>query len=117
MNKLAAKALLYDIVCIAALVIIGTRNHDTDTGVSGVLYVAAPFVIATVAARVLPDVRRAVISLNAGVQVWVTTVVFGMILRNAAFGRGTALAFVIVASVFLGVTMNGWRAISERRRN
>jgi hypothetical protein len=116
MNRATAKALIYDIVCVMTLVIIGTRNHDTDTGVSGIMYVAAPFLIATLASRVLPDVRRSVGSLNAGVQVWVTVVVLGMILRNAAFDRGTAAAFVIVATVFLGITMNGWRAISERRR-
>jgi NADH:ubiquinone oxidoreductase subunit H len=41
-----------------------------------------------------------------------------MVLRNLAFNRGTALAFVIVATVFLLATMTGWRAFTmwrERR--
>ena len=117
MNRQSARALLYDIICVLTLIVIGTRNHDTDTGITGDLYVAAPFIIAVIAARALPDVRRMVGSLNAGVQVWVTTVALGMILRNALFNRGTALAFVIVATVFLGISMNGWRAIAERRKN
>jgi hypothetical protein len=40
--------------------------------------------------------------------VTVTTVAVGMILRVWA-GQGTAVAFVIVALVFLGATMTGWR--------
>jgi NADH:ubiquinone oxidoreductase subunit H len=41
-----------------------------------------------------------------------------MVLRNLVFNRGTALAFVIVATVFLFATMTGWRAFTlwrERR--
>jgi hypothetical protein len=39
----------------------------------------------------------------------------GMLLRNMVFNRGTAVAFVIVATVFLGITMFGWRALLSRR--
>jgi len=31
------------------------------------------------------------------------------------FNRGTALAFIIVATVFLGFTMFSWRALLSRR--
>jgi hypothetical protein len=31
------------------------------------------------------------------------------------FDRGTAVAFIIVATVFLGITMFGWRALLARR--
>jgi len=37
-----------------------------------------------------------------------------MLLRNMVFNRGTAVAFVIVATVFLGITMFGWRAFVAR---
>jgi hypothetical protein len=47
--------------------------------------------------------------------VWGYTVVMGMVLRNLVFDRGTALAFIIVATVFLGITMFGWRALLARR--
>jgi hypothetical protein len=48
-------------------------------------------------------------------MVWGYTVVMGMVLRNLVFDRGTALAFIIVATVFLGITMFGWRALLARR--
>jgi hypothetical protein len=47
--------------------------------------------------------------------VWGYTVVMGMVLRNLVFDRGTAVAFIIVATVFLGITMFGWRALLARR--
>jgi hypothetical protein len=47
--------------------------------------------------------------------VWGYTVVMGMVLRNYLFDRGTAPAFIIVATLFLGATMLGWRAFTARR--
>jgi hypothetical protein len=38
----------------------------------------------------------------------------GMVLRNLVFDRGTAPAFVIVATAFLGATMLGWRRLATR---
>jgi hypothetical protein len=38
-----------------------------------------------------------------------------MVLRNYLFDRGTAPAFIIVATMFLGATMLGWRAFMARR--
>ena len=105
---------VFDMVCVLALVVIGTRNHDTDTGLAGVVFVGAPFWLAAIGAHLTPTVRQAPDSLRCGVLVWVTTVALGMVLRRFVFDRGTALAFVIVASVFLGVTMVGWRAITTR---
>jgi Protein of unknown function (DUF3054) len=39
----------------------------------------------------------------------VTTVALGMVLRKFVFDDGTATAFVIVATVFTGAVLNGWR--------
>jgi hypothetical protein len=97
-----------------ALVIIGTRNHDTDTGLSGILFVAAPFMIALLGAHLVLNVLGKT-TFVAGI--WGSTVLFGMVLRNLAFNRGTAVAFVLVASVFLAATMWGWRAIAAKRHS
>jgi len=35
-------------------------------------------------------------------------------LRHFAWDRGTAGAFIVVATIFLGATMMGWRAIANR---
>ena len=114
LNSKALQALAFDVVCVLALVVIGTRNHDTDTGVSGILFVAAPFLIALLGAHLVLNVLGKS-TFVAGI--WGSTVLFGMVLRNLAFNRGTAMAFVLVASVFLAATMWGWRAVVAKRHS
>lgn len=116
MNKQMLRALAYDILCVLAMVIIGTRNHDQDTGVNGVLFVAAPFLISTLFARVYARAfKRNIMSIEGGVTIMLFTVAVGMILRRFVFDRGIATAFIIVATLFLGITMIGWRALLARR--
>lgn len=112
MTRDALRALALDILCVMALVVIGTRNHETDTGVSGVLSVAAPFLSALLAMHVVLTVLKKTSMTTA---IWLGTVGYGMVLRNLVFDRGTALPFVIVATLFLGATMFGWRALVARR--
>lgn len=97
------------------MVVIGTRNHDTDTGLGGVLSVAAPFWIAATLAHLSPATRATTSSMRSGAIIWVGTVSLGMVLRHFVWDRGTAVAFIIVASTFLGLTMLGWRAVYDRR--
>ena len=104
---------VYDALCVLLFVVIGTRNHKTDTGLSGILYVAAPFWIAMSLAHLTPMMQRGAKALPHQYVVWGYTIVMGMVLRNLVFERGTAPAFVIVATVFLGATMLGWRALAE----
>lgn len=106
----------FDALCVLAFVVIGTRNHDTDTGISGVLYVAAPFWIAMVLGWFVSHAKRNPFAISVGTQTWIVTLVIGMMLRNLVFDRGTATSFMIVAAIFLAVTMLGWRALSSRRR-
>ena len=50
--------------------------------------------------------------------IWPVTVAVGMVLRNLVFDRGTALPFIIVATLVTGVFLVGWRmlaAVAERR--
>jgi FtsH-binding integral membrane protein len=97
------------------MVVIGTRNHKTDTGVTGILFVAAPFWIAMSLTHLAPLLQRKNRQDTNPYMVWGYTVIMGMLLRNMVFNRGTALAFIIVATVFLGITMFGWRAVVARR--
>lgn len=108
---------LYDAVCVLIFVVIGTRNHQTDTGISGILFVAAPFWIALTLAHVTPLMQRGTKALPHQYVVWGYTVLMGLVMRNVVFDRGTAPAFVIVTTIFLGVTMLGWRAILPRLAN
>lgn len=117
MTKTVIRTAFFDALCVLLMVVIGTRNHDTDTGVTGILFVAAPFWIALIIAHGSQFLsRKAKVETNQYV-VWGYTVIMGMVLRNYVFDRGTAPAFVIVATIFLGVTMLGWRALLARRKS
>ena len=37
-----------------------------------------------------------------------------MVLRRTLFDRGTAFSFIVVASVFTGVLLIGWRLVASR---
>ena len=115
MSRTALRALLFDALCVLLMVVIGTRNHETDTGITGILFVAAPFWIAMSLAHLAPLLQRKNRKEQNAYVVWGYTVVMGMVLRNMVFDRGTATAFIIVATVFLGITMFGWRALLARR--
>lgn len=105
-------ALAFDVASVLLFVVLGRRSHDEGNGVASVLNVAAPFVIGlTVGWLVSPNVRRAPRSPRAGVDVWVATVVIGVLLRWFAWDRSTAFAFVVVTTLFLGFFMLGWRVM------
>ena len=115
MSRTALRAFEFDALCVLLMVVIGTRNHETDTGITGILFVAAPFWIAMSLAHLAPLLQRKNRKEQNAYVVWGYTVVMGMVLRNMVFDRGTATAFIIVATVFLGITMFGWRALLARR--
>ena len=115
MSRTALRAFAFDALCVLLMVVIGTRNHETDTGITGILFVAAPFWIAMSLAHLAPLLQRKNRKEQNAYVVWGYTVVMGMVLRNMVFDRGTATAFIIVATVFLGITMFGWRALLARR--
>ena len=48
-------------------------------------------------------------------MIWAVTIVGGMLLRHFAFDRGTALPFIIVASIFTLLFLVGWRFVWEWR--
>ena len=115
MSRAALRAYAFDASCVLLMVVIGTRNHKTDTGIAGILFVAAPFWIAMSLVHLAPLLQRKNRKDPNTYLVWGYTVVMGMVLRNLVFDRGTAVAFIIVATVFLGITMFGWRALVARR--
>ena len=50
-------------------------------------------------------------SVETAFIIWPVTVALGMVLRNLVFDRGTALPFIIVATLVLGVFLVGWRMV------
>ena len=108
-------AAVLDIVSIIVFVAIGRNNHDEAGGaVHGTLSVAAPILIALAVGWLLARAWRAPLAPATGIIVWLTTIIVGMPLRHWAFHRGTATAFIIVATLFTGVFLVGWRVAGEK---
>jgi MFS-type transporter involved in bile tolerance (Atg22 family) len=107
-------ALLLDLAIVVVFVVIGRRQHDEGSAAVGIVKTAAPFLIGLGVAWVVAKPFWAQpTGARTGLVIWLVTLIVGMLLRRFAFDRGTATAFVIVATVFLGLAMNGWRAISR----
>lgn len=108
--------LLADLACVLALAVGGKGTHDADDPAWVVLAIAWPFALAATLShaglawrrwqprRVWPE----------GAIVLVATYGLGMFLR-ALSGRGLAPGFLVVAAIFLAVTMLGWRVALQMR--
>jgi hypothetical protein len=97
---------------VVAFVAIGRRNHDESEALVGVAQTAAPFMIALAVSWIAWRVWAQPTGVVTGVKIWLTTVALGMALRNLVFNNGTATSFMIVATVFLGTFLIGWRALA-----
>ena len=117
MNK--SKMILWSAVADAASIVIfvaiGRKNHDEGEAASGIFRVAAPFLLALLAGWVTARAWKEPLSQKSGVLISLTTIVLGMVLRKIVFDDGTATAFIIVATVFLGTLLNGWRLLARTR--
>ena len=98
-----------DVGVVTAFVAIGRNNHDEDPGVIGLLSTAAPFLVGLVVAWLVAKAWENPTSVRKALIIWPVAVAVAMIGRQLV-GDGTAISFMIVASVFLGVTLVGWRA-------
>jgi FtsH-binding integral membrane protein len=107
-----------DVASVVLFVAIGKREHEQDTAIAGLVSTAAPFLIALLVAWLVVRVWTRPTAWTTGVMIWPITLVIGMVLRSAVWDDGTAAAFVIVATAFLGLTLVGWRlalALIDRR--
>ncbi len=110
----AAPFLVIDAALVVAFAALGRRSHEEGSDVSGVLEVAAPFLIALAIGWLLARAWREPAAFTTGAVVWAVTVVGGLWLRSALFDRGIAPAFMVVAAVTLGVLLVGWRAVARQ---
>lgn len=115
-RRVAVLRYLLDVVCILLFVIIGRRNHGGSTDAEGVLRTGLPFLIALSGAWIGAKAWRAPRSLTTGVILWIVTVVIGLGIRRFSFGDGTAIAFVIVTTITLGLLLVGTRLPRRVRR-
>lgn len=116
-NVRIAIALGIDVFLVLVFAAIGRASHGEE--LSGLLVTAWPFLGGLALGWLVTLAWRAPAApVRTGLGVWVVTVAGGMLLR-AATGQGTAIAFIVVATVTLLVLLVGWRvvaAVARRRR-
>lgn len=111
MRSVTAAAL--DLCCVLAFVIIGRAGHSEGETAAGIAGTAWPFLAALAIGWVMTRAwRRPLAFAPTAVGVWSLTVAAGMVLRVVA-GQGTAVTFVLVSLVFLGLVMFGWRGAAR----
>nr|WP_208388357.1 DUF3054 domain-containing protein [Microbacterium halimionae] len=112
-----------DVVLVVLFALIGRASHDEGVfGANGwgLATTAWPFLVGLAVGWLITVAwRRPTAPVRTGLGLWMTTVVVGMLLR-AVSGQGTALAFIVVATITLLVFLVGLRALasafSRRRR-
>ena len=109
-------ALVADVACVVFFVALGRRNHAGGVSVGGVAETAWPFLTGTAIGWLLSrGWHRPTALAPTGVVVWVCTVVVGMLLRHAT-SEGTAVSFIVVATVVTALLILGWRVILGWRK-
>lgn len=104
-----AIALLADVVCVLVFCAIGRRSHAEGITVAGVAETAWPFLSGTAVGWLAARAWQRPASLApTGMVIWLCTVILGMLLRKAT-SAGTALSFVVVASLSTAILLLGWR--------
>jgi hypothetical protein len=99
---------LVDVAAIVLFAAIGRRNHGEGTAAVGVLVVAAPFLAGWMVAWFATRLSRAPASAGRALVALAVALPIALLLR-ALTGRGDAPAFVVVATIFLGLTLVGRR--------
>ena len=105
----ATLGVLADVCCVLLFVVIGRANHHAGETMAGVTSTAWPFLAGLAVGEVATRAwRRPLALVPTGVGVWAGTVAGGQILRVIS-GQGTAVAFIVVSVLFLGLFLLGWR--------
>ena len=108
--------LLVDLLLVGCFAVVGRLNHEGSLSAGGWWSTAWPFLAGTLAAwAALLLTRRPGGALTSGVAVWLGTLVGGMVLRRFV-GEGTALPFVVVATLVLGALLVGARLLVHLTR-
>ncbi len=102
-------ALALDVICILVFAIVGRSSHGEASDLLGVLRTAWPFVAGGLLGMLIGRTWRHPSTLTAGVYVWLSTVIVGIVLRLVT-GAGAPVSFIIVTTVVLGAFLLGWRA-------
>lgn len=113
-----ALALGIDLVATLVFVLTGRGSHNADASIAGLLTTWWPFVVALILGWLVTVAWKQPFGVvHPGIGIWLVTVIGGMALR-AISGQGTAVPFIVVATIALALLLLGWRGIAAliRRR-
>ena len=114
-----ALAAVIDIAGVVLFVLIGRTSHAEELSTIGTLDTLWPFLAGLTVGWVFTFAwLRPLAIVWPGIPVWIITVAAGMLFRASA-GQSVDFSFVMVATVFLGLYLVGWRLIAmpiARRR-
>ncbi|MDR7381970.1 DUF3054 domain-containing protein [Promicromonospora iranensis] len=103
-------AVAADAVCVLVFAVTGIASHD-ESMMTALGRVVWPFALAAAlgwaVTRAWHDPARI---WPTGVLIWFVTVAGGLALRGVS-GQGLAWTFALVTTLFLAITMLGWRAL------
>jgi hypothetical protein len=109
----AAVPAALDLIVVVLFVGVGRGFHDEGLTVGSMVVTAWPFVVALALGWLVTRAWRSPWRIvRPGMGIWIVTVAAGMMLRFIA-GFGTAISFIIVATVVLGVLLLGWRVVAR----
>jgi len=104
-------SLVLDVALVVAFAATGRASHDSDV-LGGLWQTSWPFLAALAVGWIVTLAWRAPAApVRTGLGVWAVTLVGGMVLR-AVSGQGTAVPFIIVATLVLGGALVGWRLVA-----
>lgn len=109
-------AAVADVLVVIVFVAIGRRSHDEGGALAGIASTAWPFLVGLGVGWIVTQAWRRPTALATGVGIWIVTVLVGMLVRRFLAGDGTAPAFIVVATIFTGTFLIGWRAIAALLR-
>lgn len=105
-------ALVADVALVLLFAGIGRGSHARSATFLGLFETAWPFLAGVAIMWLVTRAwKRPLAVVATGLPLWIGTVALGMGLR-ALTGQGTALPFIIVATVTLAVFLVGWRLIA-----
>lgn len=109
-------ALAGDLAAVVIFAVAGRTSHGEGLGAADIAATAWPFLVGALAGWAVLPLRRHPARPLLGAALAAITVAVGMVLRVVA-GGSTHWSFVLVALIFLGLVLTGWRAAAARIRS
>lgn len=111
-RRVVAASFAADAVLVVVFAALGRGSHERAATLAGLFETAWPFLAGLALAWLVSLAwRRPLAIVRTGVPVWIGSAAIGLGIR-ALIGQGTALPFVIVATLTLCAILIGWRLVA-----